>query len=476
MPRTLPSIISLISLTITLACGPVIAVAQTSPRETDTVRLVRKCLPTVVSIRTTRKHPSGNGYVFGMGSGSVIHPAGYVLTNSHVIDGAVEGDVLLHDGNAYRYRVVAQSLQEDMALLKIDAGKPLTYMTLGRSDDLMLGEPVVVIGNPNGLANSVSTGIVSGLNRSQSRMIQTSAAINGGNSGGPLINALGHQIGIITSKHLEAENIGFAITIDRAREMFPRMIASEQRYGVQMGITVDVLASTAKVSAVTANSPAAKAGIQVGDVIHQAGGLRVQHGLDYHIALIGAKPGKKLPLELVRGNKRIQIKPTFAPLPLPKPVSAKGTSPGLAFSYYQGQWQRLPDFKSLTPTATGMTPKPTLDLKGRSPEYFGFQFTGLIKAPADGLYTFYAASDDGSRLWIGDKLVVDNDGLHSHHESAGLIRLKAGLYPITIGFFEFSGGESLVVSWKGPKLKKQEILPAAFFFKKKSETNKAASK
>ena len=152
------------------------------------------------------------------------------------------------------FKVIAGMSSEDMALIKVDAGKELQILPIGRSDDLMLGEPVLVIGNPVGLNHSVSTGIISGLNRSAATggaflpwLVQTSAAVSGGNSGGPLINALGKQIGIITSKRLDSENINFAIAADRIREVFSRLIAAELRYGFRLGVEIDMYEINAKV-------------------------------------------------------------------------------------------------------------------------------------------------------------------------------------------------------------------------------------
>jgi glucose/arabinose dehydrogenase len=140
-----------------------------------------------------------------------------------------------------------------------------------------------------------------------------------------------------------------------------------------------------------------------------------------------------------------------------------GTSAGLDYSYYEGNWNLLPDFTTLTPTKTGTIS--TFDLTPRNRnDQFAFKYTGFINIATDGTYTFYTSSDDGSRLYIGNSLVVDNDGLHGTAEKSGTINLKAGLHAITVTFFEQGGSEVLSVSYAGPSITKQ-IIPASVLFR-----------
>ena len=159
-------------------------------RYTPTVRLIEESMPSVASIQTVQEAGPG-AFQMGVGSASVIHEDGYLLTNEHVLSRMRQGQVILPDHPPLEFRVVARMSSEDLALIKVDADRPLKAIRMGRSDDLMLGEPVLTIGNPGGLVHSVSTGIVSGLDRSTAvgatflpMMIQTSAAVSGGNSGG----------------------------------------------------------------------------------------------------------------------------------------------------------------------------------------------------------------------------------------------------------------------------------------------------
>ncbi|MBN1817093.1 MAG: lamin tail domain-containing protein, partial [Sedimentisphaerales bacterium] len=136
--------------------------------------------------------------------------------------------------------------------------------------------------------------------------------------------------------------------------------------------------------------------------------------------------------------------------------STGGGESGLHYEYFEGNWDWLPDFDALTPVKEGTVPNFDISVRNQD-DYFGFRFTGYVFVPADGEYTFYTASDDGSRLWIGNTLVVDNDGLHGVQEVGGSIALTAGAHPITVTMFEKGGGEALTVSYQGPGISKQYI-------------------
>ncbi len=136
------------------------------------------------------------------------------------------------------------------------------------------------------------------------------------------------------------------------------------------------------------------------------------------------------------------------------------TKAGLKVAYYEGAWDKLPDFTKLRAKTVGVSP--LLDLKAKqAPEHYGLVFTGFLRVPQDGVYTLFVSSDDGSRLYLGDTLVVDNDGLHGQSEASGLAALSAGLHPIRIVYFNATGGEGLIVSWQGPGLAKQAVPAAA---------------
>jgi len=467
----------ILGLPCCLAAEPSEARPVDPARRTATVRLIERTLPAVVSIRAFSPTGKPGEERINLGSGSVIHPAGFVLTNAHVVAGMTRGDATFNNGAMHALKIVVTMPHEDIALVKLDSKpddkEPLPTLPLGRSDDLLLGEPVLSIGNPAGLVNTVSEGVVSGLKRSTTTehtflptMIQTNAAISGGSSGGPLINVLGEQIGLITSRKADAENIAFAIAIDRVRETLAPMLSAEQRRGFLLGLGIDPLAGRARVAQVVADSPAAE--MQPGDIVTSVGGLAVRHAIDYELALWERSPGETLTLDFERNGKPQSRQFTLKTLPLAKPAAETGLEPGLSFQVYQGVWTTLPKFADLQPSATGVAQQPSLPAVPAQPGGFGLVFTGLVKVPADGLYMFYTRSDDGSRLYLDDRLVVDNDGLHAARDGAGVVRLAAGLHSLTLAYFEASGDKLLELSYEGPGLTRQPIPSGAFFHRAKA--------
>jgi alpha-L-fucosidase len=145
----------------------------------------------------------------------------------------------------------------------------------------------------------------------------------------------------------------------------------------------------------------------------------------------------------------------------PRPAEAlTAVEPGLRYESVEGDFKTLPDFDALTSPKTGVVAG--FDLSGRTREQqFAVRLRGYLRVPADGVYRFFVRSDDGSRLWIGDRLVVDNDGLHSPHEESGFVALAAGLHPITVAMFEQTGGFELEVSWSGPGFSRQRVPASA---------------
>ena len=441
-------------------------------RRTPLVQLIERCAPATVNLIGYAPIPEHPGsFMLSWGSGSIIHESGYILTNDHVANTEGQQVVVMQDGRQHPYTVAARSPQEDLAVIRIRSDRPLPAMTLGQSHDLMLGEPVLVIGNPGGLTHSISRGVITGLDRVGgggttvlTGMVQTDATLNGGNSGGPMINALGHQIGIVESKRTDADGLGFAIQIDRFRAILPEMLSAEIRYGFKLGLTVNPM-GPAVVTAVAADSPAAVAGIEVGDAVTSVGEMTVSDGVHFYLALIDREGGEVLPVGLQRDGREIAIEVALDPMP-PRPaedVEAGELAQGIYLEAFLGQWRSLPNFRQLEPVSWGVVPTIGLFVQGQVEDYFGLEFTGYLEVPADGLYTFNVASDDGSRLWIGDQMVIDNDGLHGVRDVTGLIRLAAGLHPIRVTFFEHAGGQALEVSYEGPDVPKQAIPESALF-------------
>ena len=298
--------------------------------------------------------PSGNGGT-ATGSGFLIDDQGHVLTNAHVVDGASSVTVKLGDGDTLNAKVLGADQSTDVAVLQVDASKiNSTPLELGSSSAANVGDPVVAIGNPFGLDRTVTTGIVSALQRSISapdgftisNVIQTDAAINPGNSGGPLINGAGQVVGInsqiATDKSGGATGIGFAIPINTAKDVASQLIDNGQVQHAYLGVSgTDLTAGIAKtlnlgidsgalIQQVTPDGPAAKAGIEVGKATMTVDGAQVQGGgdvvtavdgqkitgMDDLVAAInGDKPGDQVTLTVYRGGQSKDLTATLANRP-----------------------------------------------------------------------------------------------------------------------------------------------------------------
>jgi serine protease Do len=263
-----------------------------------------------------------------IGSGFVIHPAGYVLTNAHATEKVIAHNVSLSDGRNYPADLIATVHDQDVALLKIDAGRPLKALRLAQAGDLMVGETVVVIANPHGLLHTCTAGVVSAVGRTTNvtdaqlllkDLIQTDASINPGSSGGPWFNLAGEVMGMTTTKKRDADNIGFAIPAATLRKLLPAMLDVEDRYALATGLTVEP-EGVCRVKSVEANSAAAKAGIRPGDVIDSLGDSAVPSAAEFHLALIGRKPDEPLSVGLSRDGKPLALKLTPGRRPKPDAV------------------------------------------------------------------------------------------------------------------------------------------------------------
>src|SRR5690606_38991127 len=181
----------------------------------------------------------------------------------------------------------------------------------GQSDDLLIGETVIAIGNPLGLQNTVTAGVISALDRTleindesaYSGLIQTDASINPGNSGGPLLNVFGELVGVNTAIRGDAQNICFASPVQRLHETLPDLLDVERRYRIVTGMKV-AGSQAPTVVRVEPGSPAAKAGVQVGDVARMINGERIIKAVDFYISLIGKQPGDRIDVTVERGGRQ----------------------------------------------------------------------------------------------------------------------------------------------------------------------------
>jgi serine protease Do len=286
--------------------------------------------------RTLRRH--------ALGSGFIIRADGYIVTNNHVVDGASDIKVKLPDGREFPAKVVGRDKQTDMALLKIDA-TGLPVLPFGDSDKLEVGQPVMAIGNPFGLEGTVTTGIVSAKGRvigegPYDDFIQTDASINPGNSGGPLVNAARQVVGIntaIVSQSGGSVGIGFAIPINEAKGILLQLEAKGHVTRGWLGVAIqpmtDALAKAlhlseakgALVAQVMNDSPAAKAGLQPGDVILEYDGQPVTKENDLPRLVAGTPIGRDVSVKVIRDSHPITLTAKIAELPLSQQVAA-GTS------------------------------------------------------------------------------------------------------------------------------------------------------
>lgn len=320
-------------------------------RITPVVRVFREASPAVVNLSTSRvvtvRRSQGFGSLFddmfdlptapqqykaqSVGSGFVIHQDGYIVTNAHVVERASEIKATFVDGTELDASEVAVDRKHDLAVLKVKAQRPLPFLKLGRSDDLMQGETVIAIGNPLGYEHTVTTGIVSALNRElvfdpnhvYTELIQTDASINPGNSGGPLLNIAGELIGINSAIRGDAQNIGFAIPVNQLHKLLPQMLDIERLRRVSFGVHFDGdMASRPKggvrVKSVDPDTPAAKQGIHAGDVLTAIDNLKTPNFMTAFGLLARTPTGQSLKLDLNQASgQHTSVEVPLADRPMP---------------------------------------------------------------------------------------------------------------------------------------------------------------
>jgi Do/DeqQ family serine protease len=266
----------------------------------------------------------------GLGSGVIVSPAGYILTNNHVIEEADEIEVMLNDGRKSIAKVIGTDPETDLAILKIELTE-LPVITLGNSDALSIGDQVLAIGNPFGVGQTVTGGIVSALGRTQlgintfENFIQTDAAINPGNSGGALVDVNGHLMGINTaiySRSGGSMGIGFAIPTSTARSVMEAIVRDGQVTRGWIGVEPQELSaelaesfgipagSGVIITGVLQNGPAAQAGIRPGDVITRVAGREVGTVAQLLSAVAALPPGTSAAVDVVRRDGKTQLNVT----------------------------------------------------------------------------------------------------------------------------------------------------------------------
>jgi serine protease Do len=296
-------------------------------------RIVARSLPAMVSVTTRQiERDQFNQPVpmRGLGSGFIIDRGGHILTNNHVVEGADEIRTTLNDGRSFRAVLVGADRSTDLALLKID-GKALAAVRLGDSSRLAAGETVIAIGSPLWIEGgpTVTVGVVSALRRSMEQpglpllhnLIQTDAAINPGNSGGPLLNLRGEVVGINTAVIASAHGIGFAISVNDAKPVVRELLAHGRVSRVSLGLSgVSVTPQVGYANDLSVDSgvlvlrvdeggPVEAAGLNQGDIIRWAGGVRVKDLHHFHEALSARKAGEEIDVEVLREGRVLTFRP-----------------------------------------------------------------------------------------------------------------------------------------------------------------------
>jgi putative serine protease PepD len=261
------------------------------------------------------------------GSGFVYDTSGHVITNQHVVDGATSLRVTFWNGQKYTAQVVGTDTSTDLAVLKVDAPSSVLYpLTLGDSSKVQVGDSVVAIGSPFGLAETVTAGIVSALHREMTSpnnfsiddSIQTDAAINHGNSGGPLLDSQAHVIGVnaqIESDSGGSDGVGFAIPSNTIRSIASQLISNGKAQHAYLGVELGENSANARVVSVRSGTPAAKAGLRAGDTIASLGDTKISSADDLRAAINAHKPGDRVSVTYIRNGTRHTISLTLASRP-----------------------------------------------------------------------------------------------------------------------------------------------------------------
>jgi putative serine protease PepD len=333
---------ALIAVGALAGCG---SSSSSSSTPCNAIQIANDVLPSVVKVLAT----AANG-ASGNGSGEVIRSSGYILTNNHVISKAVNGgtvEVLFSGGEVVPATITGRDAQTDIAVLKVASQQDLKVIGMGSSDSVQVGQPVVALGAPLGLDGTVTSGIVSALDRTVQvpgedernallvSAVQTDAAINPGNSGGALVNCDGDLVGVPTAGAVVPNpsgpaaggsiGLGFAIPVDFANRLADDIISTGSVTHAYFGLqTVPIPAAAASqeglpeglfVTAVTSGGPAAQAGVAANDVITSINGQSATSNLQLDELSITKKPGDQVPIEYVREGKTVKATLTLAAQP-----------------------------------------------------------------------------------------------------------------------------------------------------------------
>jgi len=307
--------------TTTVSAAAAAEPVSSSSTQSSIASIVQTALPSVVEIKVegsaespSDPFPAPSPRVQGLGSGWVFDDAGHVVTNEHVVNGAENVTVVFQDGTEVPARVVGTDPSTDVAVLELEEEHESAPLPLGSTSSLQLGDTVIAIGSPLGLQGTVTAGIVSGLGRDIQApnqftidgAVQTDAALNHGNSGGPLLDASGRVVGMnaqIASETGANSGIGYAIPVETVEQIADQLIASGKVEHPYLGVVIEDTESGARIVEVRSGGPADEAGVRQGDVVTGVAGSEIESADELRQAVAERKPGDSLELTVERDGE-----------------------------------------------------------------------------------------------------------------------------------------------------------------------------
>lgn len=435
-------------------------------RRTATVEAVEKVMPAIGAVYAFDKN------VQGTGSCSVIDPRGYLLTAKHVM--MKDHIVLLGGRPPLSAELIGTMPEHDVALLKLGGqafyrpGAPdyplaksaLDFVRLGIHDEVRVGETILNVGSPGGRGIVVTQGIVSAVaftavnplaiamqsSTAFDELLQFDAASNPGNSGGAVVNLLGQQVGLTVSGIRTEQGIHFALPMNTVRSSIFSILNSEMRHRFISGIKVDPQLADVIVTHVDPQSPASDAGICVGDRIVSVDGRPLRDPIDWEFTRYQWRPGKAIELGIAREKESTIVSIKLVNRIGQQAATVETPVAGLRcwFAPYAPEIANPLDdmFQPADEPAViqGVEAKPA---NVTQDDHYELVIEGFLKIEKTDVYRLGLRSDDGSRLYVHDQLVVDNGGNHAAILRTNWVDLQAGLHPIRIEFYEDEGQQSL---------------------------------
>jgi S1-C subfamily serine protease len=448
--------------------------AQESPRHTPAVSVIADIQSAVLPL-FIMDEKSGQG---GAGSCAVIHSSGFLLTADHVT--TTFPGVVLFGLERVEFETVGRVPERDLAVLKLkNVSRVKSVIPLGQSNDLMLGEPIVVGGNPSGRGIVFTQGHInapsiepswpnvliksfwrnesqeSAIDRRRSTggrpdFIQFDASSNRGNSGGPVVNFERRLVGLVAAKSFSEEGINWAVPVDRIRMLLPHLIPAEEVGDFSAGIEIDPLAENGRIQSVVAGSPAWQAGIRAEDVLLEVDGNPIQQAYEWLFHLRGHQADDELKVKYQHSDTVQEVILKLTKYNLAEAHGSEGKTPGVHFDFYEGLFPTIPDFSTQVVAKSGVVTHPDrkLALGNSQVKKFGMVFSGYIEFPEAGLYRIGVGSDDGSKFYLQERLVIDNDLAHPMQTLSRWVRVPQGLVPFRLEHTEVGGegGLELIVS------------------------------